>query len=585
MARVRRGGPLPGRYARLGIGALAIGFGAGSLAIARHSPVGSFAGNSVRDGIIELAVGWSLALAGLAFWARRAGNHFGPVLAAAGIAWFLPEWSNPDVGISPAFTLGLVAFVSCTPLVAHAALSYPQGRIRSGLERAVLVAGYTATLGLLGLLPASVFDPAAEGCLDCPANLFLVHADSGAVAAFTRWGLRAGFACTIALALLIAWRLARSSAPTVAVPVLAPAAAYLGLVAWDLQHSMRQNVLGNDPFDVRLWRLEAGALGALALGIGWGIYRSRQARTLVARLVVDLTRFAEPGHARETLARALGDAGLELAYRRTGSADYIDPHGRPVRLEPAAGYAVTPLERDGRPVAALVHEAALLADPDLIEEVVGAARLEIENERFHAEVKAQLESLRASRARIVESGDRERQRLERDLHDGAQQRLVGLSLALRMLRTLSPSPTAELQSRLDQADAELQATLADLRDLAHGIFPAVLADDGLAAALKTLADTSPTTIDLRSVPDARLDPAIETTAYFVIAETLRRTRTARATVAAARQNGSLVVELEGEAGYADWPIDLEDRVGALDGTLTIEHGDGGLRLRVELPCA
>jgi signal transduction histidine kinase len=584
MARIGRRRPPRGRYARLGLAALALGLGAGSLAIARAHPGGSFGGGSVGDGILELAAGWSLVGAGLAFRARRPRNRFGLLLLAAGFSWFLPEWTNPDVGSSLAFTLGLVGFVSCAPLVAHAALSYPS-RVRSSLERVALAGGYVAAVGLLGLLPTTLFDPEAQGCFQCPANLALLHGDADAYASVTRWGLRVGLAWTIALAVFVASQLVRSAVPAVAVPVLAPAAAYLGLVGWYLQHSMTQDVLGNDPFAVGLWRWEAGALVTLTAGVAWGLYRARRARASVAQLVVDLTRLAEPGRARETLARALGDPDLELAYRRTGADDYIDARGRPVRLEPRAGRAVTPLQRDGLPVAALVHDPTLLADPSLFEEVVAAARLEIENERFHADLEAQLENLRASRTRIVESSDRERQRLERDLHDGAQQRLVGLSLGLRMLRTFSPSPTPELERRLDEADAELRATLAELRELAHGIFPAVLADDGLAAALRTLADTSSTVVTLRAIPEARLEPAIETTAYFVVAETLRRTRAARATVAASRRDGALVVELESDRGYAEPPVDLEDRVGALDGTLTVNCAGGRLRLRVELPCA
>jgi signal transduction histidine kinase len=575
----------PGRLARFGLGALAIAFGAASLAVARHDPGGSFAGSSVRDGILELAAGLSLVVAGLAFWSRRHGNRFGPLLAAAGFAWFLPEWSNPGVGASPMFTLGLVGFVACPPLVAHAALLYPRGRVGSRLERGVVAAGYAAAVGLLGILSTVVFDPAAQGCLACPANLALVDGDAGAYEDFMHWGLRAGLVATIALAAVVVWRLARFSVPAITLPVLAPAAAYLGLVAIELRHGMSAGVLGNDEPVVRLWRLEAVALLAVAAGVAWGMVRSRRARASVARLVVELAQSSEPGHARDALVRALGDPELELTYRRTASDDYIDAFGRPVLLEPPAGRAVTPLQRDGRPVAALVHDAALLGDPGLIEEVIAAARLELEHERFQADLRAQLQSLRASRARIVERGDRERRRLERDLHDGAQQRLVGLSLALRILRTRVPAPTPELERRLDEAEAELRATLAELRELAHGIFPAVLADEGLAVAVETLAETSPGRIAVHGLPEARLDGAVEAAAYFVIAETLKRGRATRATVAAARHEDALVVELEANAVPDEQLTDLKDRVGALDGTLEVVRDDGRMRVRAELPCA
>jgi signal transduction histidine kinase len=187
--------------------------------------------------------------------------------------------------------------------------------------------------------------------------------------------------------------------------------------------------------------------------------------------------------------------------------------------------------------------------------------------------------------RIVERGDRERRRLERDLHDGAQQRLVGLSLALRILRTRTAAPSPVLERRLDEADEELRATLAELRQLAHGIFPAALADEGLAVALETLAETSPGRIAVRALPDERLDAGVEAAAYFVVAETLRRVRAERATVAAVRRDGSLIVELDAE-GATDEPLtDLEDRVGALEGTLQVVREAGRTRVRAELPCA
>lgn len=574
------------RDVRLGVAALGLASGVTSVAIARHNPTGSFGGGSIADGIIELCGGWSLLAAGLVFWSRRPRNRFGLLLTAAGFVWFLSEWSNPGVRFSLVFTVGLVGMVACLPLVAHAALAYPLGRVRSVLERGAVAAGYVVALGLLGLLPATVFDPRAQGCLQCPGNLILVRSDTGAFDAFWRWGLRMELAWAIAVVVLIAWRLVRPGAPLVhAGPLLVPAAVYLSLVARDLQHSLARNGLGNDPFDVRLWRYEAAALVVLACGVAWSIYGSLRARAAVARLVLDLGRSSAPGGARDVLAHALGDGELQLAFRRPGSDEYVDAQGGRVDVEPGANRAVTPLLRDGRAVAALVHDPALAHDPGRIEEVVAAARLMVENESFQVDLRAQFESLRASRVRIVEAGDLERRRLERDLHDGAQQRLVGLALLLRMLRNRTPDPSPELQARLDEADSELRATLAELRELAHGIFPAVLADEGLTAAIETLADGSPATIIVRAVPEARLDAAVEATAYFVISEVLGRAQMTRASVAASRSEGRLVVELEIDGDLNEPVIDLEDRVGALDGRFAVELVGGNLRVYAELPCA
>jgi signal transduction histidine kinase len=384
------------------------------------------------------------------------------------------------------------------------------------------------------------------------------------------------------------WRLVRASAAAlvVAAPVLVAAGGFLAIVAWDFEHSLDRGILSNDSFDIRLWRYEAAALAALALGVAWGLYRGRRARASVASLVVELGRSPSPGGVRDALAQALGDPQLLLAYRRTDADAYVDAHGRPLELPDSPGTAVTPLLRDGRPVAALVHDARLLDDPGLVEEVVAAARLAVENERFQAEVRAQLESLRASRTRIVETGDAERRRLERDLHDGAQQRLVGLALALRMLRGAVERDEGEAPTRrLEEAESELREALAELRELAHGIYPAALADEGLAAAVESLAEGAPMPIELGTLPEERLAEPVENAAYFVVAETLRRTRPSSARIDAARTDGRLVIELEAHGALDEELTDLEDRVGALDGRLSAHNDGTSLRLRAELPWA
>ena len=565
-----------------------LALGIGSLAIARHDPGGSFGGNSVLDGIFELTAAWSLVLAGLLFSVRRPRNRFGLLLTAGGFAWFLPEWSNPGVGSALVFTVGQIGFLACAPLIGHAALAYPSGRLASLAERAVVGFAYAGGVVLLGVLPTSVFDPQAEGCLQCPTNLALVHGDSGAVGAFERWGLRLGLVWATALTVALLWRLARATKATMTVvaPVLLTAGGYLALVGWDIEHSLGRNVLSNDSFDVRLWRYEAVALTVLGAGVVWGLVRGRRARAAVAALVVELGRAPGAGDVRDALAGALADPTLQLAYRRSDEEGYIDEQGRPIELADAAGRAITPLLRDGRPVAALVHDARLHDDPGLVEEVVAAARVAVENERFQAEIRAQLESLRASRARIVATGDAERRRLERDLHDGAQQRLVGCALVLRMLRTQAEADgDGSVAARLDEADTELRNALAELRELAHGIYPVALAEEGLAAAFDTLAEEAPAAIELDALPRERFDVAVENAAYFVVAETLKRTHALRARVGASRADGRLVVELEADAVPDEELTDLEDRVGALGGRLVVDADDGHLRLRAELPCA
>jgi signal transduction histidine kinase len=230
----------------------------------------------------------------------------------------------------------------------------------------------------------------------------------------------------------------------------------------------------------------------------------------------------------------------------------------------------------------LLHRSDLVDNPELVEEVASAARLALENERLQAEVRARLEDLRSSRVRIIETGDAERRRLERDLHDGAQQRLVGLSLALRLFRgQLGTDQDPQLAARLDEAEAELRRAVAELRELAHGIHPAVLSDEGLAAALESLAEGAPAPLHIAAVPDERFPPAVETAAYLVVAEAAKA---GAARVSATRRDGALVVDVDTEA-EPDGLVDLEDRIGALDGRLAVEQAPGGrVRIRAEIPC-
>jgi len=193
----------------------------------------------------------------------------------------------------------------------------------------------------------------------------------------------------------------------------------------------------------------------------------------------------------------------------------------------------------------LSHRPGLLAEPALAEEVAATARLALDNERLQAEAWSQLEDLRASRARIVQTGDAERRRLVRDLHDGAQQRLVTLSLALRLARTrLGPGVDPALAGRIDEAEDELRAALADLRELAQGIFPVILAEEGLAAAVEALAEAAP--LEITALPSERLDSPVEAAAYFVVSEAVRRAAPSTLKVSAARRDSRLVVEVEGD---------------------------------------
>ena len=559
-----------------------IALGVGSVLIVRDAPGSSLSGGSTGAIVVLVGVGWAQLACGLIASIRRPASRFGVLLAAAGAAWFLVEYINPGVGSAAAFSVGLVTYAACPAVVAHAALAYPGGHVAGALERAGLALAYASTLGALGLLPALVFDPVAQGCTECPSNLLSIVGDPSLVDAFTRAGLVLGLVWACLLAVRAVWRVARAStaARLSTAPVLVPLAAYLGLVAAGYAHGVERGYLSNDSVDRGLWFGQAAALTLLVLGVCVAWVREWLARTSVARLVVELSEAPAPGALREALARALGDPSLELGYPLSGGR-HVDATGRSLELREADGHVVTPLARGGHTVAVLVHRADLRDDPGVLEEVGAAASLALEHERLQAEARAQLEQLRAARTRTIAAGDAERRRLERDLHDGAQQRLVVLSFALRLLRAqLGDAGAADL----DAAERELRAALDELRELARGIYPAVLVDEGLAPALEALAETSPAPIAFASLPEERLEPSVEAAAYFLVAAVAKRGDGSRVDVRIGGSDGRLVVEI-GSAGWVDDDlVDLEDRIGALDGELTVERTGEATRIRAEVPC-
>jgi signal transduction histidine kinase len=555
--------------------------GALSFAFARSDPAYAFAGDSLPRAIVELGAGYALIAVGIVSWVRRSESWFGPLLALAGIGWLITEWNNPGIGLSPAFSVGLALYAVAPPLVAHAALSFPNGRLSSGIERFGVTLAYLGAVLLLGVAPALFFDPDAAGCAQCPANLLVVRGSLSAWEDLNRIGIQVGLVWSLALAALLVVRLARSTPALrrLIFPLLAAGTAYLGLVALDFAHSLDRGFLSNDGTDVDLRLAQAASLMALPLGVAWGWLRARHKRAELARLVVELARSPAPGGLRDALSDTLGDPSLELAYP-LADGRLVDARGRAVAVDGA----LTPLVRDGQEVALLSHRPGLLDDPGLVEEVAGAARLALENERLRAETWAHLEDLRASRARVIATGDAERRRLERDLHDGAQQQLVGLTLSLRLARSgLGPDRDPKLLQRIDEADGELRTALAELRELANGIFPAVLAEEGLAAAVEALAEEAPIAIEITRLPEGRFDASVEAAAYFVVSEMVHRSGASGLKVAAARGDGRLIVEIEGDGG-PDRLIELEDRVGALEGNVELLRASGRVTVRVEIPC-
>jgi signal transduction histidine kinase len=317
----------------------------------------------------------------------------------------------------------------------------------------------------------------------------------------------------------------------------------------------------------------------------------------VSDLMTRLGEAPEPGGLRDALADALEDPSLELVYWLPEQGRYVDARGQEYELpENDPARAVTKVERDGECVAAIVHDVTLPQMRGHVEAVGAAAALALDNERLDAELRAKIDELRASRERMLRIGMEERRRLERDLHDGAQQRLVAMALNIRLARAkLNEDPLAAEQL-LASAGDELESALEELRELARGIHPAVLTDRGLGTALQTLANRAPVPVELGELPDERLPQAVELAAYFVVAEALTNVAkyagASHATVHVQRDNGRVVVEVADDGvggadpGRGTGLRGLADRLAVIEGRLDVESEQGhGTTVRARIPCA
>jgi signal transduction histidine kinase len=339
--------------------------------------------------------------------------------------------------------------------------------------------------------------------------------------------------------------------------------------------------------------LQIAFVGAFAL-LPWaflaGLARTRffhvaTVGTLIERISLD------PDALQDALRTALHDDSLVVAYWLPELGEYVELDGTVPETE---GRETTEITNHGRRVGALVHDAAVCEAPELLDEAAAAAALAIENARLQVELRARLEALRASRARLVEAGDAERRRLTRDLHDGAQQRLVSLMIELKLASKRFDADPELTRKLLDSAVANAEAAIDDLRDLAAGIHPAVLSQRGLDAAIESLATRASFPVELESQIHDRLPLPVETAAYFVVAEALTNVaKYANATYAAVSarvEDGTAVIEIRDDgAGGANASSGsglrgLADRVGALDGRLVVSSVDGaGTVVQARIP--
>jgi signal transduction histidine kinase len=533
--------------------------------------------------VIALLSNWltvSYVLCGLLAWARRPDSRFGPLMVAAGFANFIStlSWTTNDL----TFTLGQSLDLLPPVLLMHVFLAFPTGHLRGPLERALVIGAYVAAV-LLQLVRMAFGGFGPHNLLEV-----LAHEDAALISLRVALLTVSAF-CLAGVAVLLLRR--RRSDGLRRTNVLMVDAFALGLVMIAFLF-ISASFDGPAVQEIR-WATFA-TLGLAPVVFLAALLNARLARAAVGDLLVELPAEPAPPDLREALARALGDPSLELVYWLPDYGVYADLDGRQVELPDLEGRATTLIDRHSVHIAALIHDPALLDEPELLDGVQAAAGIAIENARLHAELRARLEELRGSRARIVEAAQSERRLLERNLHDGAQQRLIALSLDLSLLKGRLDGQS-EAKAEIDQARGQIAASLRELREIARGIHPAVVSGHGLAVALEQLAARAPVPVKLRVEIEGRVPETLEVAAYYVVSESLvniaKHAQAKTASVEVVKELDELVLEVVDDGvGGADSERGsglrgIADRVEALDGRLRVwTPRGGGTRVRAEIPC-
>jgi signal transduction histidine kinase len=561
-------------WAALWVATAAAGFAALTPALLGHGP------SLPAHEVIHRLSGISFAACGLIAWRRRPDSAVGRMLALAGFGILVP----PVVGqIDTPLTLTLALLFDEVWIAAFATLilSFVTGGRLTTTVDLLLIA--TFIFGLLVLqFTVQLFLP-PEG------NLLSVSPDADIASALVKFQFVVLSAASLGVAFVIwaRWHAASRPLRRALLPSLG------GSLCAVLYSASLVTLIVESPVLPLLTLLNI-ALLTVPAALLWGLLRSRLARGGLADLFRELSTLRGV-RLEEGLAKVLGDPGLVLAYRVPGERAYIDGGGQPVELPgPDGDRVVAPVERDGRELAMLVYDPALDDDPELVGAVAAAAAITLDDARLQAESEDRLAELRASRERLVAASDAERRRLERNLHDGAQQRLVSVALQLRMIQNRARTDPV-LAEQIKLAADELSLSLEELRELARGIHPAVL-NHGLKAALDSLASRASVTTTVSFDTSAALPAPVELAAYFVACEALanvaKYAQATTASVRVSRRNGAAVIEIADDGvGGADETTGtglqgLADRVAALDGTLRILSPPGaGTIVTAELPCA
>jgi signal transduction histidine kinase len=519
--------------------------------------------------------------AGLIAWKRRPESSLGRLMVITGFltATSFLVWSAQPVF----FSIGNAIQFLPPALYLHLFLAYPSGELRSKGDRWLVGAAYAA-IGLT--LLRMTF---GEG----DSRNLLAWFDEPEVVAVLRTLQRVTVSALLVLgAIRLILRRRHEGKP------LRPAIAYVEdtfpLVLLMLAWLYMVQVLGWEQWlPITRWTTFA-VIGVTPVLFLIALLQARLGRASVADLLVELGINPGPAELQEAVARALRDPSATLAYWLPEFDSYADVDGRQLEVEDEPARATTPISREGVPVALVLHDAALLDEPRLLASVAAATGMTIQNAQLQVELRARLQELRGSRVRILQAEQNERRRLERDLHDGAQQRLVALSMELGELEERMDGST-ELRKRIEEARQEVTASLAELRNLAHGIHPAAVSDHGLAVALESLATRATIPVQVIGAPSERLQEHVELAAFFIVSEALtnvaKHARASSAVVEFDKTVVLLIVEVRDD-GVGGASADagtglrgLADRVEALGGRLRVWSPAGrGTRVRAEIPC-
>jgi signal transduction histidine kinase len=534
------------------------------------------------QGALSVWISLPYIVGGLIAWWRRPGNRFGPLMMVAGWVAFITTFSYSTSDLP--FTVGQIFDLVPVAVFLHVFLAYPTGVLRHRLERIVVAAAYVVAIGLqlpkmmLGGLP--------------PDNLIEVASHPETAHTVEQIELGSLVALLAAGVVLLFVRM-RASGLTMRRPIAILINSYalaLAMLAVLLLAGLR----GWPSFET-IHRIAFVAIGLSPAVFLTGLLSARLARSDVGDIFIELDANPAPADLRDSLAKALRDPSLVLAYWLPERNTWVDVDGRRVEVpSPDPGRATTLIERDGDQVAALIHDSWLEEERELLDAVGAAGGIALENARLQAELRARITELKESRGRVIEAERKERQRLERDLHDGVQQRLVSLSLELGQLSAGLDGDSAT-STRVDQAREEVGRSLEELRSIARGIHPAVVTGHGLAVALESLASRSPIPVRLKANLDGGVEERVEVAAYYVVAESLtnvaKHAQADSATVNIARSNGELLIEVADDGvGGAETQNGsglrgLADRVEALDGRLVVvSRSGGGTSVRATIPC-